>query len=159
MTITAAQFTTDFPEFANPAVYPTGSIQFMLNLAYALLNASRWAAQLDIGAELFCAHWVTLEAKNQAQANVGGMPGTDIGPANSKSVDKVSIGFDIQAGINPGASHWNLTNFGTRFVWMMRMFGAGPVQIGAGGCFNDPLASFNAYQGPYWGGIPNPSNC
>ncbi len=130
--VTPQQFRLDFPEFTDPILYPPGQLTFWLNMAYGMLNASRWGAQLDVGAELYVAHNVAIEARAQAEAANGGIPGGQVGPINSKSVDKVSIGYDTGSGVEQGAGHWNLTVYGTRFIRLAKMFGAGPVQIGIG---------------------------
>lgn len=151
--ITPAQFRTDFPEFASTTKYPNSGVTFWLNLAYALLNADRWGQQIDVGAELFVAHNLVIEAKAQAEASAGGIPGGQVGPINSKSVDKVSVGYDTGAGIQPDAGHWNLSVYGTRFIRLLRMFGAGPLFVGVGYV---PGLSGQAWPGPST--IPGPTN-
>lgn len=143
--LTPAQLRTDFPEFASTVVYPTSQVTFWITLAYKLLNAQRWGNVLDQGVELFVAHNLAIEARAQADAAKGGIPGQQVGPVSSKSVDKVSMGYDTGSGIEPGAGHWNLTIYGTRFVRLMRMFGAGPVQVGIGAV---PVGSGQAWPGP-----------
>lgn len=145
MTITVQQFRADFPEFGSSVAYPSSQITFWMNLAYMLLNASRWGSVLDIGAELFIAHNIAIEAKAAAEAAGGGIPGTQVGPMNSKSVDKVSIGYDTGAGIEANAGHWNLTVYGTRFIRLVKMFGAGPIQVGIG---QVPAGNGQAWPGP-----------
>jgi hypothetical protein len=126
------QFRADYPEFGSGGTYQTSQIEFWFRLAYSLLNANRWGAQLDFGAELFVAHNIALEAGAIAAAAGGAAPGTQVGPVSSKSVDKVSVSYDTGNGIELGAGHWNTTTYGTRFIRLVRMFGAGPVQIGIG---------------------------
>lgn len=145
MTLSVQQFRADHPEFGSSATYTTGTIEYWLNVAYLLLNASRWGNMLDVGAAMFVAHHVSIEARNQLEAANGGAPGQQSGPINSKSVDKVSIGYDTGAGIQPDAGHWNLTVYGTRFIRLVRMFGAGPIQVGIG---VGPSGSGAAWSGP-----------
>ena len=156
MTIDVAQFRTDYPEFASTSKYPDAQINYWLAIAALLLNVPRWGTMIDFSTELFVAHNIALEARAVLESAAGGIPGGLVGPVNSKSVDKVSVGYDIQAGIVVGAGPFNLTNYGTRFMFFARLVGAGPIQVGPNGCDNDPLKSFNAYQGPYWGGYPEP---
>lgn len=132
MTITVAQLRADYPEFSSSATYPAPVIQFWLNFAYNFLNADRWGNSIDMGAELFAAHNIVLEQKAQASAQVGGVPGEQVGPIASKSVDKVSVNYDVGSGIEPDAGHWNLTVYGTRFIRLSKMMGAGPLQVGMG---------------------------
>ena len=143
--ITVQQFRSDYPEFSSTAVYPNSQIEYWLNFAYLMLNAQRWGGMLHLGASMFIAHNLAIEARAQMEASAGGIPGQQTGPLSSKSVDKVSMSYDTGAGIQPGAGHWNLTVYGTRFIKMARMFGAGPVQIGIGIA---PALSGQAWPGP-----------
>src|SRR5512135_1115056 len=114
MTIAVAQFRADFPEFASSATYPNSQIQFWFNLAYNLLNASRWGNSLDFGAELFVAHNLALEAKAQSEVAGGGIPGGQTGPISSKSIGPASVSYDTGVGSELNAGHWNLTTYGAR---------------------------------------------
>lgn len=133
--VTVAQLRYDFPEFASTEKYPASGVQFWLNLAYQLLNADRWGDQITIAAELFTAHNITIEAKAQAAAAKGGIPGADAGVVSAKSVDKVSISYDTSSAMELDAGHWNTTIYGTRYIRLAMLFGAGPVHIGPGGGF------------------------
>lgn len=145
MAITPQQFRADFPEFSSTAVYTNSSITFWLGLAYMLLNADRWGGLLDVGAELFAAHNISLEAKNVLEAAGGGIPGANTGPIESKKVDKVEVSYNTGAAMKKDAGHWNLTTYGTRYIYLLDMFGAGPVQVGIGSV---PLFNTNAWTGP-----------
>jgi len=145
MTISAQQFRVDYPEFSGTEKFPNSAVTFWLGIAYQMLNADRWGNQLDIGAELFVAHNLAIEARAQLEASKGGIPGSQVGPINSKSVDKVSIGYDTSAGLELNAGHWNLTVYGTRFIRICRMMGAGPLFIGVGAV---PVGSGLAWPGP-----------
>lgn len=148
MTITVAQFREDFPEFTDATVYPDSAFTLWYGVAVKMLNADRWGNMLDIGTELYAAHQLALEARAFAEASAGGIPGAQVGPLNSKSVDKVSMGYDTSAGIEADAGHWNLTIYGTRFIRLAKMMGMGPVQIGVGDGSLDPLSALNAWSGP-----------
>jgi hypothetical protein len=145
MTILAAQFRIDYPEFADITVYPDSAVTFSLTFAYSMLNAAVWGSQLDIAAELYAAHNLAIEKRAQLEAANGEVPGTTTGPINSKSVDKVSVGFDVGSAVNEGAGHWNLTIYGTRLYRLIRMFGVGPIFIGIGAV---PVGSGLAWPGP-----------
>lgn len=151
MTVTVAQFRSDFPEFSSTEKFPTPQVQWWLDFAYEMLDPGRWMNILDKGAELYAAHNLVLEAQAMAAAKSGGVPGLNTGPMNSKSVDKVSAGYDTGNSTMPDASHWNLTTYGTRFYRIMLMIGSGPVQIGVGVA---PPSSGPAWPGPYV--PPNP---
>ena len=121
----SATFRADFPAFTH-ALYPDASVDFWIRIGGLLLRPERWADLLDVGIELFTAHNLTLE--RLAAAN-GGAQG---GVVSGKTVDKLSITYDASAGIIPDAGHWNLTTYGTRFLWLLNMAGMGPTQAGAG---------------------------
>ena len=145
MTITPQQLRVDFPEFSSTTVFSNSAVTFWLNVAYQFLNADRWGSTIDLGAELFAAHNLVIEAKAQASSGVGGIPGEQVGPISSKSVDKVSISYDNALAAQDGAGHWNLTVYGTRFARIQRMMGAGPLFIGVGAT---PVGSGLAWPGP-----------
>ncbi|HEY5084246.1 MAG TPA: DUF4054 domain-containing protein [Rhizomicrobium sp.] len=150
--ITPAQLRANFPEFANQSRYPTGLIQFWLTWAYSMLNASRFSTMLDSYAQLFAAHNIAIERRAMDEAQVAnnaqsGTVGLTTGPMSAKSVDKVSVSYDTAASLDPDAGHWNLTIYGTRMWEGIKMFGAGPVQIGAG-----PFFLYYAGMPVWWGG-------
>ena len=142
--IDVQQFRADFPEFASTSLYPSSGVQFWLNFAYKMIDSARFKDVTDMAAELFAAHHISLEARALLESKGGGIPGV-AGVISAKSVDKVSINYDTGAGTEPNAGHWNITIYGLRFIRMVNMFGAGPVQLG-GGCA--PPYTGNAYPGP-----------
>jgi len=130
--VTPPLFRSNYPEFSSTDRFPNSGVQYWLDTAYSFLNASRWGKQLDIGVSLYVAHNLSLEARAQAEAANGGVPGGQVGPVSSKSIDKVSVGYDTGAGTETGAGHWNSTIYGTRFFRLVKMFGSGPIQVGMG---------------------------
>lgn len=161
--ITASQFRNDFPEFNDLDLYPTSQINFWAGVAQQFFNPWRWGSSVNIGMELFIAHNVALEAQAQLQADAGSIPGIARGVVSSESAGSVSAGYDVAASSVPDAGHWNLTTFGTRLMWMVNMFGAGPIQVGAGGYYGPfgPLNGSNIgdtnyiYCGPGYGYYTN----
>jgi len=145
MPSTPSVFKGHYPEFVCPDTYPPSQVQYWLDTAYSMLNASRWGRQLDMAAELYCAHNLALEARAMKEASMGGIPGSSVGVLSSKSVDKVSAGYDTSVATEKDAGHWNLTIYGTRLYRLIKMFGAGPltVSVGAG-----PSMSGPAWPGP-----------
>ena len=141
--IDEATFRQNFPEFTSTTVFPSSAVLFWISIATMMLPTQTWgmgstAAQtpvttpLDMGLSLFVAHNLVLEAKNaKAAAIPGGIPGSGAGgPVSSESVGGVSRSYDVGVAINLDAGPWNLTNYGTRFVFMARLMGKGPIQIG-----------------------------
>jgi hypothetical protein len=127
--VTPASFLQDYPEFSNSTKYPNSAIQYWINVAVILLNPNRWGTMLTTGIELYVAHNLVLEGQAQAAAATGGTPGQNTGPLNSKTVDKVSAGYDTGAASIEGAGAYNLTTYGTRFYQLMLMFGSGGAQL------------------------------
>ena len=132
MTVTAASFKTDFCEFSDISLYRDEDITFWLKYAGLLLNANRWGNILDLATELYVAHNLTIERQAKSAAANGAPPGLATGIISAKSVDSVSISYDTNSAMEQDAGHWNLTTYGQRYWRMMRMFGAGPIQIGIG---------------------------
>lgn len=143
--INEAQFRADFPEFASTTTFPSPAVTFWLALAGQMINTDRWGPSAadpwpggdppdrtpyDLGVELFIGHNLILEALASQSVAAGALPGlTNAGVIASKSVDKVSISYDSQAGIEKDAGHWNLTLYGRRFYRMLMNMGAGPLQF------------------------------
>ncbi|WCM21364.1 DUF4054 domain-containing protein [Paraburkholderia bryophila] len=123
------QFRLDFPEFADPVKYPDSLIQMWLTVAASLVNAVRWAELTNIGIELITAHHLTIAARDQNAAAVGGVPGVMTGPTSAKAVDKVSTSYDTGAAALDNAGFWALTSYGIRYLSLARMMGAGGLQF------------------------------
>lgn len=124
----SAQFRQDFPEFSTPQ-YSDSAINLWMNLAKATLPADRWCDYLDIGIELWVAHNLALAAGNQLTASAGGAPGQIKGPVTSKSVDKVSVGYDSGAAAIQDGGFFNLTTYGIQFLQLAQMVGTGGIQL------------------------------
>lgn len=132
MTVTVASFRSAFPEFADATVYTDASVQMWLSASVSLLSPERWGDLLDLGTSLFVAHNIVLGAMNARAASKGGSPGSGGGVTASKAVDKVSVSYDTGAATIEGAASWNLTTYGTRYLQLARMVGAGGLQISPG---------------------------
>jgi Protein of unknown function (DUF4054) len=130
--ITPTDFRGNFPEFADATQYPDPTVSFWIGIAYAMLNPQRWGTMLDFGVQLFVAHNLVFEVVAVAEAGNGAPPGQTVGAVSAKAVDGVSINYDVAAGVETDAGHWNTSNYGTRFIRFARMFGAGPLQVGIG---------------------------
>lgn len=129
MSVTASSFRADFPEFTSTVVFPDATVAFWLGLAGKLLSVDRWGDLLDYGTELFVAHNLVLSARDQKAVSNGGIGGSGAGITSSKTVDKVSVSYDTANAAIDGAGNWNLTTYGTRYIQLARMVGAGGVQL------------------------------
>ena len=125
----AATFRQQFPEFSDTTAYPGDTIDLHLAVGALSLDAGVWGDLHDRGLGLFVAHNLAIDAQNQAQSLVGGVPGKVSGPQTSKSVDKVSASYDVGAVTYEGAAFWNLTSYGVRLYQLVRLVGAGGRQL------------------------------
>lgn len=132
MAVSVAQFRANFPAFTSATAYPDASVNFWLTWAYLFLSPQRWGKALDLGAQLFVAHNVTLDYLGASEGANGAPSGMATGPIVSKTVGELTITYEVTSGVNEDDQHWALTFYGTRFVKLARQFGSGPVQIGFG---------------------------
>jgi len=149
---TPAQLVTailaDFPVFDTSTETDTdlvsvdpNSILFWATVAFAMLNAQRWTADGDpntvvynLGLEMFTLHHVTLDILAARDMDMAGVPGVATGVVAGKSAGDVAISYSPQATIELDAGHWNYTSWGSRFIRLARMMGAGPLQVNTPGC-------------------------
>lgn len=151
MDITVAQFRTMYPEFFG-ATDP--QIAGWLTLAEILVNECAWGKAYQMGVLMFTAHNVALSMLNAAGAASGGVPGIARGVVSGESAGSLSVSYDTAASLIPGAGHWNLTYYGQQFAYYIRIFGAGGIQVGAGGAGGLflPMVGFPfGPVGPGWG--------
>jgi hypothetical protein len=159
MTITVPQFRVWYPEFGSPGTYPDSQVNYWICAAQMLIGTDRLTTDpgpcgyslWDLGCSLFVAHNLVLEKQAYDAAKNGGTPGTTVGPASSKTVGPVSVGYDTSMTKIDGAGPWNATIYGQRFYQLYFMVGAGVIFVGAGSI---PAGWF----GPAWfGPWPYPS--
>lgn len=141
---TIAGFRAAFPEFSNVANFADPEVQFWLDLSGKLIDQNRWGSAFDFGQQLFMAHNLSIGFTNQIAVSSGQQPGQVSGAITSASVDKVSYSRDAGSAMEPKNGHWNLTNYGLRFVQLMRMMGAGPIHVGGG----ETVSVSAAWSGP-----------
>jgi hypothetical protein len=126
-------FRSHFPAFADPTLYPDPQVQVFLNLGEQMCSAWVWGQFQAIGEELVCAHFLAMMAYAMGGAGlvpgVGAVPGLARGIQTSKSVSKVSVGYNPQLTAVDGAGPWNLTVYGQMFAWWWRIVGAPPHEM------------------------------
>lgn len=149
------QLRADYPEFGDTNAFPESSLTYWINLATSYINPARWLDQTGIGIELFAAHNLTLEARAMADTVRGGAPGQSKGVISSVSADGVSVSYDTASALDPKAEHWNLTIYGTRFWNLMKIAGAGPIQVGTAGFLSGTVPGLS-FGGPWPGPLPWP---
>lgn len=136
-TLNYATFTTDFPEFAN-SQYPQGWFNFWLTVGQKMLNDCAWQDLVYQGLALFIAHQMALQLRNVKAAAFGGDAGANSGPIASKGTDKVNVSYDTGSASIEGQGHYNLTTYGTQFIMLARMVGAGGAQVSGAGISDVP---------------------
>lgn len=121
-----ALFKQHFPEFAE---VDDGSILFWSGLAEGMVRREAWREMWLYGVELYTAHhlWLALaDSQGKPQTGGGYIQG---GAITAKSVDKVSVSFDVSQGAETNAGFWNETRYGRRFYRLLLLFGAGGRQL------------------------------
>ena len=144
------EFRKAFPVFENRKQYPDAQVNFWLMVAYARLRAARWGSLMDAGIQLFVAHNIVLDKRAADAAKRGGDPGIKVGALSGSSVGDVAVSYDVSASTIAGAGHWNQTTYGTRYLELERIVGAGPIQLGVG-CVS-PLSGMAWSGPPVWPG-------
>lgn len=124
-----AAFRKSFPEFSDTSRYPDTQITFWGNLAELQVNQNRWGTAWSTGVQLYVAHEITLAAQNAKAGAIGGVPGGQSGPVNTKTVGSVTVGYDTTVAAEKDAGYWNLTSYGKQFIRLARIFGAGVTQL------------------------------
>ncbi len=150
MALDPTTFRTQFPEFTDQSVFPDALITFWDGVVTNLLNPTRWGANLPVGEALFVAHHLAISARDQAAANVGGIPGEVQAPKSGKSVGGISVSLDtgaVTVNDNEFAKFCNMTSYGLRFLALSRLTGAGGVQIGIGSGVAGPMGGYYPYLG------------
>lgn len=163
---TVAQFIADYPEFdttvqtdPNALQFNPSAIQYWLNFAQLVLNQGLWGSMYYAAVEMFAAHNLALEAWT-AQGGDQTVPGIAKGMIAAGSSGDVSVTYNNQGVLALDAEHWNFTVYGIRMIRYIRMFGAGPRQIGIGcpppGWFQF-VPGCAPFSGPPVYNVPNPS--
>jgi hypothetical protein len=121
-----ATFRAAFPEFTDATIYPDQQVQTYLDIGTALAGP-RWGSLRQTGAHLVSAHMLALSrhAALRAGASGGAAPGINTGLLTSKSVSKVSVGYDTSGTGIDGGGPWNYTSYGTQYLWLMKLLGTG----------------------------------
>jgi hypothetical protein len=159
---TVAQFLADYPKFDTSQVSDPNALQFSpesiaywLQMATIMLNQAIFANLYYMACELFVAHNVALEAYSE-QGGDQTVPGITKGAIAASASGDVSVSYNNAAVLELDAGHWGYTTYGGRLLRLIRLVGAGPLQV-TGGCCPGPNNG-PAWQGPFPWNFPNP-NC
>lgn len=126
--VTTDDFRTFFPEFCDATKYPGNLIVTYLQIGVQFVSISRWQQSWKLGACLFAAHELTM-GTNATKAAATGVPGQATGIVSAKSVGPVSKSYDTSSAMFSDAGYFNLTTYGQRYWYFMRLFGTGGVQL------------------------------
>lgn len=124
-----SQFRSDFPEFADAARYPDAMLTMWAGIGEKVTSADRFGDLFSHAVELFVAHNIVLASGNVEASATGGSPGGKTGSIQQKKVGSVSVTYNNEASMLPGAGHWNLTTYGKQYIQLSRLIGAGCVQL------------------------------
>ena len=122
-------FRTSFPEFADETKYPDAMITFWDTVGTSLLNATRWGNLLTIGLYLYVAHQIIMQSKDVALSVRGKYPGLAAGVITNKSVDGVSVSYDVGSATLENAGNYNQTRYGREFWKLVQIVGMGGYQV------------------------------
>lgn len=126
-------FRATFPEFGTTpgtGSFTDARIAFWLVLGTTFLQSPRWANFLDHALALFVAHRLCLDKRNADAFAAGGNPGEVKGPLTGRTVHDVTNSYDASSIQFEQAGHWNTTTYGIQFYALLRIAGAGAMEIG-----------------------------
>lgn len=147
-TVTLADFRAARDAFADSVVFPDDVVNFYLPIALGAVSAERWGDAYTAGVCLVIAHYATIAAVDAQATEAGGVGGLRAGPIASESGDKVSVSFATTAVTDPNAGDWNATTWGRQYWQLAKLYGAGPLQVGAGPSFGSNYLDAGTY--PYF---------
>ena len=124
-----ALFRQQFPAFADVVRYPDSMIEFWSSVAVNMLIECRWGNVYTQGLSLYVAHQISLAAADAKQAGAGKTPGQGNGVVSNKAVGSASKGYDNASSVEQGAGFWNLTTYGQQYYRLLKMIGAGALQV------------------------------
>jgi len=122
-------FRGNFPEFSDQSVYPDSQVTFWATLAEAQLNQCKWGSIWTTACNLYVAHNIVIAKQNVAAGAIGGSPGQSGGITNSKTVGSVTAAYDAASQSEVGAGFWNRTTYGQQLYRLIKIYGAGCIQL------------------------------
>lgn len=130
--MTVERFREIFPVFASE-LYPDGAVAFRLDLADAFFSPALWKPDgvREHVMALYTAHYLAAFGSSAVGGSGKGAAGqaTGMGIVSSKSVDGASVSYDTSSTTEEGAGFWNATPYGRELYQLMRVFGAGAIQL------------------------------
>ena len=128
-------FRSHFTAFADTTIYPDVTVQFFIDMASVMCSPLVWGQMQQMGVELMTAHFLTMQRYTMS-GGAGGVPGMASGIVTSKSVSKVSVGYDASLTGMEGWGPWNYTLYGQQYAWYAQLMGTGGYETLAVGVSN-----------------------
>ena len=118
--LTVNEFRMRNPSFVDEK-FTEEQVRLRLTLADRFLSESIWSDVVirDHAIELYAAHFLTMSEREAS----------DAGLVSSMSADGVSVSYDTTTAAEASAGMWNETVYGRELWSLMRVFGAGAVQL------------------------------
>lgn len=120
-----ATFRLHFPAFANTTSYPDAQVQFWIDVSTVMCGPNWPPVTRQMGVELLTAHFLSLGSMAQS----GKPPGRAGGVMDSKSVSKVSLGYDVNVTAMEGWGPFNYTIYGQQYAWLANLVGTGGIEM------------------------------
>jgi hypothetical protein len=127
--MTVWQFRELYPSFTE-ALYPDFAVETRLALGEEFLSEKVWrkVSVRTHAVGLYTAHYLSAYG-SASSGGSGKSEGSGMGVVSSKSVDGASISYDTGSTVEQGAGFWNSTPYGRELWQLMRVFGAGAIQL------------------------------
>lgn len=119
---TKEDFSIYFPQFSNITTIPEEIYALYMEMANASLSQGRWKSKWKYAMALYIAHFLTLWQRTQVSEDASAAQvvagAQNLLVASSKSVDGVSVSYDVSSiqGSLPGWGMWTTTTFGTQLA-------------------------------------------
>lgn len=117
-------FRSRYPAFRSDQ-FPDSSVEIRLKLADKFFEGWEDGDVREHAMCLYVAHYLT--AQGMQAAGAGGA--ASLGTVSGKSVDGASISYDTGSAVEQGAGFWNITSYGRELYQLLRVFGAGAIQL------------------------------
>ena len=127
--VTTTDFRNFFPEFNDETKYSDALILAYMNVGVQFVSICRWNTSWMFGVCLFAAHELAMGLLASKTAAAGGVPGISTGIVSSKSVGPISKSYDTGFAKYDDAGYWNLTIYGQRYWYFVKLFGTGGTQL------------------------------
>lgn len=129
---TLEQFYEFYPQFKGQV--SDTIVQSFINIASCNINKARWNCQWELGMSLLVAHFLTLYVQTVGTTedpNTNLQAGMFRGVQSSKSVDSVSVSYDVSAILGSTGSWgaYQLTQYGIQLLTLARLLGKGGMYV------------------------------